>query len=277
MNTTKLDLNKLHPFAGHPYKVQDNEEMDALVESIRMNGILTPLTVRPLGNGKYEIISGHRRFRAARKAGLETAPAVIMPMSRDEAAVALVDSNLHREHLLPSEKAFAYKLKMEALNHQGKRTDLTSDQVGPKLTAATISEADSATQVKRYIRLTELIPELLQFVDNGKIAFTPAVELSYLMKEEQAALVETILSEDRTPSLSQAQQMRKLSQMGVLDEDTILHLMIQPKANQVEKISLDYGLLRRFFPKSYSPKDIQAAVLRLIEADYRRRQRERER
>lgn len=277
MNTTKLNLNKLHPFAGHPYKVQDNEEMDALVESIHMNGILTPLTVRPLENGEYEVISGHRRLYAARKAGLETVPAIIMPMSRDEAVIAVVDSNLHREHLLPSEKAFAYKLKMEALSHQGKRTDLTSDQVGPKLTAATISEADSATQVKRYIRLTELIPELLQFVDSGKIAFTPAVELSYLMKEEQAALVETILSEDRTPSLSQAQQMRKLSQMGVLDEDTILHLMIQPKANQVEKISLDYGLLRRFFPKSYSPKDIQAAVLRLIEADYRRRQRERER
>lgn len=277
MNTTKLDLNKLHPFAGHPYKVQDIEEMDALVESIHMNGILTPLTVRPLENGEYEVISGHRRLYAARKAGLETVPAIIMPMSRDEAVIAVVDSNLHREHLLPSEKAFAYKLKMEALNHQGKRTDLTSDQLGPKLTAATISEADSATQVKRYIRLTELIPELLQFVDSGKIAFTPAVELSYLMKEEQAALVETILSEDRTPSLSQAQQMRKLSQMGVLDEDTILHLMIQPKANQVEKISLDYGLLRRFFPKSYSPKDIQAAVLRLIEADYRRRQRERER
>ena len=277
MNTMKLDLNKLHPFAGHPYKVQDNEEMDALVESIRMNGILTPLSVRPLENGEYEVIGGHRRLYAAQKAGLETVPAIILPMSRDEVAIAVVDSNLHREHLLPSEKAFAYKLKMEALNHQGKRTDLTSDQVGPKLTAATISEADSATQVKRYIRLTELIPELLQFVDNGKIAFTPAVELSYLMKEEQAALVETILSEDRTPFLSQAQQMRKLSQMGALDEDTILHLIIQPKANQVEKISLDYGLLRRFFPKSYSPKDIQAAVLRLIEADYRRRQRERER
>ena len=273
-----IPVEKLRPFAGHPFKVKDDDEMNTLIESIQTQGVLSPLIVRPIENtDEYEVVSGHRRLHAAQKAGITEVPALIYALDRDSAAIAVVDSNLHREHILPSEKAFAYKLKMEALSHQGKRTDLTSDQVGPKLTAATISEADSATQVKRYIRLTELIPELLQFVDSGKIAFTPAVELSYLMKEEQAALVETILSEDRTPSLSQAQQMRKLSQMGVLDEDTILHLMIQPKANQVEKISLDYGLLRRFFPKSYSPKDIQAAVLRLIEADYRRRQRKRER
>lgn len=181
MNTTKMDLNKLYPFAGHPYKVHDNEEMDALVESIRMNGILTPLIVRPLENGEYEVVSGHRRLYAARKAGLETVPAIIMPMSRDEAAVAVVDSNLHREHLLPSEKAFAYKLKMEALNHQG----VTSGQVGQKWSRDVISDADSGRQVQRYIRLTHLIPSILSMVDEGRIAFTPAVELSYFEKERR--------------------------------------------------------------------------------------------
>ena len=271
MNTTKLDLNKLHPFAGHPYKVQDNEEMDALVESIRTNGILTPLTVRPLDNGEYEIVSGHRRFRAAQKAGLETVPAVILPMSRDEAAIAVVDSNLHREHMLPSEKAFAYKLKMEALNHQGKRTDLTSDQVGPKLTAATISEADSATQVKRYIRLTYLIPSILSMVDEGRIAFTPAVELSYLTQQEQQELAEEMAYADATPSLSQAQRMREISRQGRLTTEAIYAIMSEEKANQKERLKIPMERIRRFFPQSYTTAQIEEAVVKLCERDYRRR------
>lgn len=186
----------------------------------------------------------------------------------------LVDSNLHREHILPSEKAFAYKLKMEALSHQG-----ISRQVGEKLSVTRISEegTDSERQVHRYIRLTELSPELLQLVDNGRIALTPAVELSYLSREEQAALLEVIQSEDTTPSLSQAQQMRRLSQSGKLDADQVLQIMCQPKSNQLEKISLDYGQLRKFFSKSYTPKEIRAVILKLVEADYRRRQRAMER
>ena len=271
MNTTKLDLNKLHPFAGHPYKVQDNEEMDALVESIRTNGILTPLTVRPLDNGEYEIVSGHRRFRAAQKAGLETVPAIILPMSRDEAAIAVVDSNLHREHMLPSEKAFAYKLKMEALNHQGKRTDLTSDQVGPKLTAATISEADSATQVKRYIRLTYLIPSILSMVDEGRIAFTPAVELSYLTQQEQQELAEEMAYADATPSLSQAQRMREISRQGRLTTDVIYAIMSEEKANQKERLKIPMERIRRFFPKSYTTAQIEDTIVKLCETYHRRR------
>ena len=271
MNTTKLELNKLHPFAGHPYKVQDNEEMDALVESIRMNGILTPLTVRPLESGEYEVISGHRRLYAARKAGLETVPAIIMPMSRDEAAIAVVDSNLHREHLLPSEKAFAYKLKMEALNHQGKRTDLTSDQVGPKLTAATISEADSATQVKRYIRLTYLIPSILSMVDEGRIAFTPAVELSYLTEQEQQELAEEMAYADATPSLSQAQRMREISRQGLLATDVIYAIMSEEKANQKERLKIPMERIRRFFPQSYTTAQIEDTIVKLFETYHRRR------
>ena len=275
MNTTKLDLNKLHPFAGHPYKVQDNEEMDALVESIRMNGILTPLTVRPLKNGEYEVISGHRRLYAARKAGLETVPAIILPMSRDEAAVAVVDSNLHREHLLPSEKAFAYKLKMDALSRQGQRTDLTSTQVGRKLESAEmIGEqcGESKNQVRRYIRLTELIPRILSMVDAGTIALTPAVELSYLTRQEQQDLLETMESEDCTPSLSQAVQMKKLSQSRELNMDRIFEILREPKANQQEKISFRVEDLRKFFPKSYTPARIQERILKLLEADCRKRQ-----
>ena len=204
MNTTKLDLNKLHPFAGHPYKVQDNEEMDALVESIRMNGILTPLIVRPLENGEYEVISGHRRLYAARKAGLETVPAIISPMSRDEAAVAVVDSNLHREHILPSEKAFAYKLKMDALNHQG----VTCGQVGHK-SRDDVSDTESGRTVQRYIRLTNLIPELLEFMDEGKMALSVGVELSYLDDQLQYDVLEQCEQNDCTPSYSQAVEMKK--------------------------------------------------------------------
>lgn len=272
-----LPISQLHPFAGHPFQVRDNEEMDALVESIQAGGILTPLMVRPL-EGKenaYEVISGHRRLHAAIKAGLETVPAFITPMNRDAAAIALVDSNLHREHILPSEKAFAYKLKLEALNHQGK----TSGQVGQKWSRDGMAESsdDSSRQIQRYIRLTNLIPEILQKVDDGQIAFTPAVELSYLTQQEQQDLLETMECEDCTPSLSQAVQLKKLSQAGTLDVDTIVTLMSQPKANQAEKISFRVNDLRKFFPKSYDTAQIQETILKLLSDYQKRRQREQSR
>lgn len=272
-----LPISQLHPFAGHPFQVRDNEEMDALVESIQAGGILTPLMVRPL-EGKenaYEVISGHRRLHAAIKAGLETVPAFITPMNRDAAAIALVDSNLHREHILPSEKAFAYKMKLEALNHQGK----TSGQVGQKWSRDGMAESsdDSSRQIQRYIRLTNLIPEILQKVDDGQIAFTPAVELSYLTQQEQQDLLETMECEDCTPSLSQAVQLKKLSQAGTLDVDTIVTLMSQPKANQAEKISFRVNDLRKFFPKSYDTTQIQETILKLLNDYQKRRQREQSR
>ena len=272
-----LPISQLHPFAGHPFQVQDNEEMDALVESIQAGGILTPLLVRPLEGrvNAYEVISGHRRLHAAIKAGMETVPAFITPMNRDAAAIALVDSNLHREHILPSEKAFAYKLKLEALNHQGK----TSGQVGQKWSRDEMAESsdDSSRQIQRYIRLTNLIPEILQKVDEGRIAFTPAVELSYLTKQEQQDLLETMECEDCTPSLSQAVQLKKLSQAGTLDVDTIVTLMSQPKANQAEKISFRVNDLRKFFPKSYDTTQIQETILKLLNDYQKRRQREQSR
>lgn len=277
-----LPISQLHPFAGHPFQVQDNEEMDALVESIQAGGILTPLMVRPL-EGKanaYEVISGHRRLHAAIKAGMETVPAFITPMNRDAAAIALVDSNLHREHILPSEKAFAYKLKMEALNRQGQRTDLTLSQVATKLDTATqigAMQGESRDKVFRYIRLTNLIPEILQKVDEGQIALTPAVELSYLTQQEQQDLLETMECEDCTPSLSQAVKLKKLSQAGTLDVDTIVTLMSQPKANQAEKISFRVNDLRKFFPKSYDTAQIQEAILKLLNDYQKRRQREQSR
>ena len=204
-------------------------------------------------------------------------PALIYSLDRDAATIAMVDSNLHREKILPSEKAFAYKLKMEAMSRQGQRTDLTSDQVGPKLTAAAIAEGESASQVKRYIRLTELIPEILQMVDDGKIALTPAVELSYLAKQEQQDLLETMESEDCTPSLSQAIQMKRLSQAGELDIDKIFEILREPKANQQDKISFRTADIRKYFPKSYSSARIQEHIIKLLEADYRKRQRAQER
>lgn len=277
-----LPISQLHPFAGHPFQVRDNEEMDALVESIQAGGILTPLMVRPLEGtaNAYEVISGHRRLHAAIRAGMETVPAFITPMNRDAAAIALVDSNLHREHILPSEKAFAYKLKMEALNRQGQRTDLTLSQVATKLDTATqigAMQGESRDKVFRYIRLTNLIPEILQKVDEGQIALTPAVELSYLTQQEQQDLLETMECEDCTPSLSQAVQLKKLSQAGTLDVDTIVTLMSQPKANQAEKISFRVNDLRKFFPKSYDTAQIQEAILKLLNDYQKRRQREQSR
>ena len=276
VQAAQLPIEKLRPFEGHPFKVADDAEMEQLTWSILTQGLLTPLTVRPLPNDEYEVISGHRRLHACQKAGIETVPALIYALDRDAAAIALVDSNLHRETILPSEKAFAYKLKMEAMSRQGYRTDLTSDQVGPKLTAAMIAEDESASQVKRYIRLTELIPEILQMVDDGKIALTPAVELSYLTKQEQRDLLETMESEDCTPSLSQAIQLKKLSQAGDLNMDKIFDILREPKANQQDKISFRVDDLRKFFPKSYTAARIQETILKLLTDYYRKRQRSRE-
>jgi len=262
---THIPTSKLHPFPGHPFKVQDNEEMDTLTESIQTQGVLTPLAVRSLENGEYEVIAGHRRLHACRKAGIETVPALIYSLDRDAAAIALVDSNLHREHILPSEKAFAYKLKMDAMSRQGKRTDLTSDQVGPKLTAATLSNDDSASQVKRYIRLTNLIPGILQKVDEGKIAFTPAVELSYLIPQEQTDLLETMESEDCTPSLTQAMQLKQASLGKQLDMDIIFAILRQPKANQQEKIVLKVNDIRRYFPQNYTTIQMTNDIMKGLE------------
>ena len=256
----QLPVDKLRPFEGHPFHVKDDEEMDRLVYSVLTQGLLTPIVVRPLENGEYEVISGHRRLRACLKAGIQTVPALIYALDRDEAAIALVDSNLHREWILPSEKAYAYKLKMEALSHQG-----TSGQVGQKWTRDEIAAEESGRQVQRYIRLTNLIPEILTMVDEGKIALTPAVELSYLTDEEQRNLLETMESEDCTPSLSQAQQLKKLSQSGLLDMDKTLELLQQPKGNQKENLRLDLGEIRRFFPKNYTTERIAKTIMQLLE------------
>ena len=257
-----LPIDKLKPFVDHPFQVKDDNEMDQLVFSVLTQGLLTPITVRVTDTDEYEVISGHRRLRASQKAGIDTVPALIYSMDRDAAIIALVDSNLHREHLLPSEKAHAYKMKLEAIKHQGK----TSRQVVGKLESADlIADNESGRQVQRYIRLTNLIPEILQMVDLGKIALTPAVELSYLRKSEQRDLLETMESEDCTPSLSQSQQLKKMSQSGELDMDKIFELMRQPKANQEEKLRLDMSQIRRYFPKNYSTEKIQQTILRLLE------------
>ena len=257
-----LPINLLQPFEDHPFKVTDDEEMDQLVWSVLTQGLLTPLVVRPLPTGKYEVISGHRRLHACKKAGIDTVPALVTNLDRDAAAIALVDSNLHREHILPSEKAFAYKVKMDALNRQG-----TSRQVGEKFSVTQISDAtgDSERQVHRYIRLTELIPEILQMVDDGRIALTPAVELSYLNEWEQKDLLETMESEDCTPSLSQAMNLKAASQARELDMDRIFDIMTQPKPNQQERIRFDVSDIRKFFPKNYTTAKIQKTIYQLLE------------
>lgn len=278
---TNISINKLHEFKDHPYQVLDNDEMNNLIESVQQQGIMTPLIVRPLEGttDEYEIISGHRRFRAAQKAGLTEVPAFIRPVSRDEAAIMVVDSNLHREHLLPSEKAFAYKLKAEALKHQGQRTDLTSEQLAPKLSTELIAEQEGTSKdtVKRYIRLTKLIPDILKMVDEQRIAFSVGVELSYLTENEQQDLFEAIELEDKTPSLSQAIQMKKLSQAGKLDSETISKIISEEKPNQREKISFQIEKLTKFFPKSYTLRDIERKIIKLIEDDYRSSQRNKNR
>ena len=271
-----LAVDKLRPFDGHPFKVVDNEEMDQLTWSILTQGLLTPLVVRPLDNGEYEVISGHRRLHACKKAGIETVPALIYAIDRDAAAIALVDSNLQREKILPSEKAFAYKLKRDALSHQG----VTSPQVGEKLLTVEkvgLEAGDSKNQVLRYIRLTNLIPGILQKVDEGRIALTPAVELSYLTEWEQRDLLETMESEDCTPSLSQAIQMKALSQSGQLDMDTIFHIMTQPKANQQEKISFKVSELRDFFPRHYTAAQMMQEIILAVKERQQRLARQRNR
>ena len=276
----QLPIEKLRPFVGHPFQVKDDTEMEQLVHSILTQGLLTPISVRPVENNEYEVISGHRRLHACQKAGIETVPALIYALDRDAAAIALVDSNLHREKILPSEKAFAYKLKMDAMSRQGQRTDLTLSQVATKLdTAAEIGKSvgESRDKVFRYIRLTELIPEILAMVDSGRIALTPAVELSYLTRQEQHDLLETMESEDCTPSLSQAIQLKKLSQAGELDMDKIFDILREPKANQQDKISFRITDLKKYFPKSYDTARIQAHIIKLLEADYRKHQRAQER
>ena len=279
VQAAQLPVEKLRPFEGHPFQVKDDAEMEQLVWSILTQGLLTPITVRPLENNEYEVISGHRRLHACQKAGIETVPALIYALDRDAAAIALVDSNLHREKILPSEKAFAYKLKMDAMSRQGQRTDLTLSQVATKLdTAAEIGKSvgESRDKVFRYIRLTELIPEILAMVDSGRIALTPAVELSYLTRQEQQDLLETMESEDCTPSLSQAIQLKKLSQAGELNMDKIFDILREPKANQQDKISFRVDDLRKFFPKSYSATRIQETILKLLTDYYRKRERSRE-
>ncbi len=266
-SAVNIPLEKIRPFEGHPYKVIDNEEMNTLIESIQEQGILSPLIVRPLENteDEYELISGHRRLRAAQKAGAKNVPVFIYAVSRDEAAIMLVDSNLHREHILPSEKAFAYKLKAEALNHQGKRTDLTSVQLAPKLATEQIAENEgiSKDMVKRYIRLTYLIPELLDLVDEGRIALTPAVELSYLTEEQQYSLLGTVEVEDRTPSLSQAVRFKKLSQAGQLTDELIDSIMQEEKANQREMFRIPMERLRKAVP-NLKPSQVEDFIISAI-------------
>lgn len=279
MNTNKtketikeLSISELRPFKEHPYRVADDEEMDRLVESIEEHGVMTPINVRPIEGG-YEVISGHRRIHAAKRAGLTTVPAIEMDMTRDQAAVALVDSNLHRERLLPSEKAFAYKLKMEALAHQG-----TSRQLGEKWSVSTISDDsnESERQVHRYIRLTQLIPPLLRMVDEECIAFTPAVELSYLTQEEQEMLFTEIGVTLATPSLSQACRLKRMSGEGKLDEDAIAEIMAEEKPNQKERVSVPLSALKGKVPDSYTDKQLQEFVIKAVDHYHRYLLRQRE-
>ena len=272
-----LPIEKLKPFANHPYKVIDNEDMQSLAESIKSQGILNPITVRHLENGEYEIISGHRRVFACKKLGFEFVPAFVKEMTREEAIIVMTDSNLHRDRLLPSEKAFAYKMKLDAIKRQGERTDLTSAQVGHKsLTSVeriAIENDESKTQVQRYISLTRLIPELLQMVDDGKIALSPAVEISKLGIDSQRILYNDCTFYDCTPSYAQTVHLRKLADKGELSEKKIYEIMGEEKANQREKIVIYIDDLKRFYPKSITPKDITADIIHLLEK--RKRQRER--
>ena len=278
MNTpVAIPVSKLHPFEGHPYKVLDNEEMNTLIESIQTQGILSPLIVRPKENttDEYEVVSGHRRLHAAVKAGLQTVPAFIYALDRDAAAIAVVDSNLHREHILPSEKAFAYKMKFDAMSHQGK----TSDQLGPKLTVEQISENDSASQVKRYIRLTNLIPELLTMMDEGKIALSVGVELSFLPEQFQYDVLEICEMNDCTPSYSQSWHLHRYYKDGALDKYLIFKTLSEEKANQRETVKVPMDRLRDIVPESYTVKQTEDFLVKAADyyTRYLHRQRDRER
>ncbi len=270
-----IPVEKLRPFAGHPFKVKDDDEMNTLIESIQTQGILSPLIVRPIENtDEYEVVSGHRRLHAAQKAGITEVPALIYALDRDAAAIAVVDSNLHREHILPSEKAFAYRMKLEAMSRQGHRSDLTSDQLGRKLETAEIiaqQSDDSKSQVRRYIRLTYLIPELLEKMDKGEIALSVGVELSYLDESSQREVLEQCAINDCTPSYSQAWRMHKADREGTLTKAVIQTIMSEEKANQKARLKIPMERIRKFFPQSYTAAQIEDAVVKLCERDYRRR------
>ena len=277
---TEMPLSDLHPFEGHPFKVLDDELMEQTVESIRQIGVVSPLIVRPDPEGGFEILSGHRRLHAAQLAGLETVPVIVKEMDDDAAIIFMVDSNLQRENILPSERAFSYKMKLEAMKHQGERGDLTSAQVGPKSWAAQVvaeEAGDSKSQVKRYIRLTNLIPEILDMVDEKKIAFNPAVELSYLKPSEQKEFLEAMDYAQASPSLSQAQRLKKLSQEGGCNLDAMCEVMNEIKKDELDHVTIKNEVLRKYFPKSYTPKQMQDTIIRLLEKWQRSKQRDMER
>lgn len=270
----ELRLEELHGFRNHPFQVKDDEAMNALCESIAQYGVLSPLLARPTGEG-YEIISGHRRRAAALRLGLDKLPVLVREMTDDDAVILMVDSNIQRENLLPSEKAFAYKMKLEAMNRQGK----TSGQLGQKWSRDQLADEtnESSRQIHRYIRLTNLAKPILDMVDEQKIAFSPAVELSYLTKQEQAELWDIMQSEDCTPSLSQAVRMKKLSQRAELTPEAIFDIMSEEKANQKERVRLEVSAIRKYFPRSYTPRQMEESIVKMLEAQYRKKQRDRER
>lgn len=275
-----LPLAELHPFQNHPFKVVDDEAMQRTVESVARYGVLAPAIARPRPEGGYEIISGHRRLHAAELAGLKTIPVIVRNMDDDAAVIAMVDANLQRETILPSERAFAYKMKLEAMKHQGQRTDLTSCQLGTKLrTDALVAEGtnESARTVQRFIRLTELIPELLDMVDQKQLAFNPAVELSYLSQPEQHELLDAMDYAQSTPSLSQAQRLKKLSQEGTLDLGTMRTIMSEIKKPELGNVTLKDATLRKYFPRSYTPRQMQETIIKLLEQWQKKRQRDQER
>ena len=277
---TEMPLSDLHPFEGHPFKVLDDELMEQTVESIKQIGVVSPLIVRPDPEGGFEILSGHRRLHAAQLAGLETVPVIVKEMDDDAAIIFMVDSNLQRENILPSERAFSYKMKLEAMKHQGQRGDLTSDQVGQKSWAVNQLADDaneSKTQVQRFIRLTNLIPEILDMVDEKKIAFNPAVELSYLKPHEQKEFLEAMDYAQASPSLSQAQRLKKLSQEGGCTLDAMCEVMNEIKKDELDHVTIKNEVLRKYFPKSYTPKQMQDTIIRLLEKWQRSKQRDMER
>ena len=272
----EIPLGELHPFRNHPFKVKDDAAMQDTVDSVREYGVLVPAIARPDPSGGYELIAGHRRHHASELAGKETMPVIVRDLDDDAATIIMVDSNLQREELLPSERAFAYKMKLEALKHQGKKT---LDQLGPKWSTQEIGKAgnDSMSQVKRFIRLTELIPTLLDMVDERKIAFNPAVELSYLKKEEQTLLLEAMDSEQATPSLSQAQRLKKFSLQKMLSLDVMRAVMSEEKKTDLDRVTLKNETLRKYFPKSYTPKQMEDTIIKLLEGWYKKRQLSQER
>ena len=275
-----IPLGELHSFRNHPFKVKDDAAMQDTVDSVREYGVLVPAIARPDPDGGYELIAGHRRHHASELAGKETMPVIIRDLDDDAATIIMVDSNLQREELLPSERAFAYKMKLEALKHQGARTDLTSSQVGTRLRADELiaqQSGESRNQIQRFIRLTELIPTLLDMVDERKIAFNPAVELSYLKKEEQTLLLEAMDSEQATPSLSQAQRLKRFSQQKMLSFDVMRAVMSEEKKTDLDRVTLKNETLRRYFPKSYTPKQMEDTIVKLLEGWYKKRQLSQER